>query len=78
MYPAAVVEIAKSFIFKNVGGTSAGAIAALTAAAERRRAADGSTAGFDRLGTVPDWLATDDPDTGHAASPRTEQSFIAY
>jgi len=61
VYPAAVVEIAKSFIFKNVGGTSAGAIAAsLTAAAERRRAADASTAGFDRLATVPDWLATDD------------------
>ena len=55
VYPAAVVEIAKSFIFKNVGGTSAGAIAAsLTAAAERRRAADASTAGFDRLATVPD------------------------
>jgi predicted acylesterase/phospholipase RssA len=61
VYPAAVVEIAKSFAFKNVGGTSAGAIAAsLTAAAERRRAADGSTAGFDRLGNVPDWLAAQD------------------
>ena len=44
VYPAAVVEIAKDFTFKNVGGTSAGAIAAaITAAAERRRARDGST-----------------------------------
>jgi hypothetical protein len=61
VYPAAVVEIAKSFSFKNVGGTSAGAIAAsLTAAAERRRVAEGTTAGFDRLATVPDWLARDD------------------
>lgn len=57
VYPAAVVEIAKEFVFKNVGGTSAGAIAAgLTAAAERRRAADGTNAGFDRLAVVPDTL----------------------
>jgi predicted acylesterase/phospholipase RssA len=61
VYPAAVAEIAKDFVFKNVGGTSAGAIAAaLTAAAERRRAMDGSTAGFERLAAVPDWLASDD------------------
>ncbi|MBV8748225.1 MAG: patatin-like phospholipase family protein [Candidatus Eremiobacteraeota bacterium] len=60
VYPAAVVEIAKKFVFKNVGGTSAGAIAAaLTAAAERRRAFDGSMAGFDRLAAIPDYLATD-------------------
>lgn len=60
VYPAAVVEIAKTFTFKNVGGTSAGAIAAaLTAAAERRRARDGSNAGFDRLGAIPHYLATD-------------------
>lgn len=61
VYPAAVVEIAKTFTFANVGGTSAGAIAAaITAAAERRRARDGSTAGFDRVAAIPDWLATDD------------------
>ncbi|HEX3468110.1 MAG TPA: hypothetical protein VHT05_08550 [Candidatus Elarobacter sp.] len=60
VYPAAVVEISKKFTFKNIGGTSAGAIAAaLTAAAERRRARDGSNAGFDRLAQVPDWLAAD-------------------
>jgi predicted acylesterase/phospholipase RssA len=60
VYPAAVVEIAKDFIFKNVGGTSAGAIAAaLTAAAERRRARDGTMDGFIELGNVPDWLAVD-------------------
>ena len=60
VYPAAVVEIAKEFVFKSVGGTSAGAIAAaLTAAAERRRARDGSTAGFARLGDVPGYLAKD-------------------
>ncbi|HTW82846.1 MAG TPA: hypothetical protein VMD91_02120 [Candidatus Sulfotelmatobacter sp.] len=60
IYPAAVVEIAKTFVFKNVGGTSAGAIAAaLTAAAERCRAAGGSTAGFERIGAIPGWLMQD-------------------
>jgi predicted acylesterase/phospholipase RssA len=60
VYPAAVVEIAKAFTFKNVGGTSAGAIAAaLTAAAERRRARDGATTGFDRVGAIPEYLATE-------------------
>lgn len=61
VYPAAVCEIAKSFVFKNVGGTLAGAIAAaLTAAAERRRATDGAMDGFARLGAVPDWLSEED------------------
>ncbi|MGH7727568.1 MAG: hypothetical protein ACREM2_02085 [Vulcanimicrobiaceae bacterium] len=58
VYPSAVVEIAKNFVFRNVGGTSAGAIAAsLTAAAEYRRQRDGSEAGFERLAGLPDWLA---------------------
>ncbi|MFZ1124873.1 MAG: patatin-like phospholipase family protein [Candidatus Baltobacteraceae bacterium] len=58
VYPAAVFEIAKDFTFKNVGGTSAGAIAAaLTAAAERRRSRDGATDGFDRVAAVPVYLA---------------------
>jgi len=57
VYPAAVVEIAKEFVFKNVGGTSAGAIAAaLTAAAERRRAKGDGDAGFARLGQIPGYL----------------------
>ncbi len=60
VYPAAVCEIAKDFVFKNVGGTSAGAIAAaLTAAAERQRALSGATSGFDRLAAVPDYLASE-------------------
>ncbi|HEY5348675.1 MAG TPA: hypothetical protein VIJ64_03050 [Candidatus Lustribacter sp.] len=77
VYPAAVAEIAKTFVFKNVGGTSAGAIAAaLTAAAERRRARDGSQAGFDELGAVPDWLAADNHLFGlFAPSKRTRALF---
>ena len=60
VYPAAVFEIAQDFLFKNVGGTSAGAIAAsLTAAAERRRARDGSMDGFNRVADIPNYLSTD-------------------
>lgn len=56
VYPAAVCEIAKRFIFKNVGGTSAGAIAAvMTAAAEFRRAT-GDPSGFAMLGNIPNEL----------------------
>lgn len=56
VYPAAVCEIAKRFIFKSVGGTSAGAIAAvMTAAAEFRRITDGP-AGFQLLGNIPNEL----------------------
>src|ERR1700729_282392 len=60
VYPPAVVEIAQHFTYKNVGGTSAGAIAAsLTAAAERRRCIGDGMAGFDRIAALPAWLGTD-------------------
>ena len=46
VYPSAVCELAGTYRFKSIGGTSAGAIAAaLTAAAEHARA-HGSDAGF--------------------------------
>jgi predicted acylesterase/phospholipase RssA len=58
VYPPAVEEIAQRFRFVNIGGTSAGAIAAaLTAAAEYRRLNDGTLAGFARLAAVPAELA---------------------
>ena len=41
VYPGAIIELAKRYRFKNIGGTSAGAIAAaVTAAAEYRRQRD--------------------------------------
>ncbi|HEX2120394.1 MAG TPA: patatin-like phospholipase family protein, partial [Thermoanaerobaculia bacterium] len=59
VYPRAVCELAKEFTFANIGGTSAGAIAAaLTAAAEYRRF-HGSDAGFAALEELPEWLARD-------------------
>lgn len=53
-YPLAMCELAKAFRFKNIGGTSTGAIAAAyTAAAEYARGSrDG---GFDALAELPEW-----------------------
>ena len=52
VYPPAVVELSKRFSFRNVGGTSAGAIAAaVTAAAELGR--NTKTGGFKRLAKLP-------------------------
>ncbi len=54
VYPTAGVELAKRFTLKSIGGASAGAIAAaLFAAAEHRRSALGSSAGFAELATYP-------------------------
>jgi predicted acylesterase/phospholipase RssA len=65
VYPGAVVELAKEFRFVNIGGTSAGAIAAaLTAAAEHRRQTAGSDAGFDELAALPKWLG--ESEGGHS------------
>src|SRR6201995_3765682 len=60
VYTLAVCELAKTYSFKNIGGASAGAIAAaVTAAAEygRRTGAKQSKAGFAGLEKVPDFLA---------------------
>jgi predicted acylesterase/phospholipase RssA len=53
VYPHAVCELAQTYRFRNVGGTSAGAIAAAaTAAAEYGR----GRGGFNELAELPDWL----------------------
>ena len=55
VYPLAICEVATKFQLKQLGGTSAGAIAAaLAAAAERGRHVLG--AGFERLAAIPDKL----------------------
>jgi len=54
VYPPAICKLADQYHFKNIGGTSAGAIAAaLTAAAEYRRRQTGSNEGFDLLSELP-------------------------
>lgn len=56
VYPLAVCKLAETYRFKNVGGTSAGAIAAAaTAAAEYGREGDG----FRKLAALPGWMGAD-------------------
>lgn len=57
VYPPTVLELARDYSFRNIGGTSAGAIAAgLAAAAEYDRRAHGSGEGFVRLAAVVGYL----------------------
>jgi predicted acylesterase/phospholipase RssA len=64
VYPLAVCELAKTYRFRSIGGTSAGAIAAAaTAAAEYGRRGGGSGGGgnvandgFRELAGLPEWL----------------------
>ena len=59
VYPPAILRIAQRFHFRNIGGTSAGAIAAaVAAAAEFRRQSNSTGDGFMKLKTqITDWLA---------------------
>ncbi len=58
VYPLAVCELAREYRFRNIGGTSAGAIAAAAAAAAEcgRRNGHG---GFARLERLPQWVGAD-------------------
>lgn len=70
VYPPAVLELAPTYRFRSIGGTSAGAIAAAaTAAAEYGR----DSGGFTRLEAVKDLLASDGFLMGlFQASPRAQ------
>lgn len=59
VYPLAAVMLSEEFVFKSIGGTSAGAIAAAaTAVAESNR----EKGGFDRLRGLPAYLTQAAPD----------------
>jgi predicted acylesterase/phospholipase RssA len=63
VYPRAVVELAKAYRFRSIGGTSAGAIAAaVVAAAEHGRREGAPGGGFDVLAALPGELAQTGPD----------------
>lgn len=56
VYPHAICELARTYRFRSVGGSSAGAIAAAaTAAAELGR----DSGGFNKLAALPEWLAAE-------------------
>jgi predicted acylesterase/phospholipase RssA len=65
VYPLAVVEISKGFRLKNIGGTSAGAIAAAAAAAAEYARYRGSNSGFDSLANLPQFLGRVPPRNRH-------------
>lgn len=57
VYPSAVCRLAEIYRFVNIGGTSAGAIAAAATAAAEYRRAQGSGEGFEKLSRLPAFLA---------------------
>lgn len=63
IYPKLISGLAATYRFKNIGGTSAGAIAAGACAAAEFRRLRGGSEGFDRLHRLPDELAAE-PLTG--------------
>ena len=57
VYPFALCELARTYRFANVGGTSAGAIAAAGAAAAEHGREHG---GFEKLAALPAWIGAGD------------------
>lgn len=84
VYPKAMYELSKKYRFVNIGGTSAGAIAAvLTAAAEYRRRETGDDTGFKMLEGLPGELAEKEGDMTKLFSlfkpnPETGKIFKAF
>jgi predicted acylesterase/phospholipase RssA len=67
VYPKAITRLSQHYRFKNIGGTSAGAIAAaVTAAVEYNRRTSGSRQGFDILEKLPEELQAKLPDTSRS------------
>src|SRR5215208_481382 len=58
VYPLAVSELARSYRFRNIGGTSAGAIAAAAAAAAEYGRRHGIGTAFRGLEELPGWLGS--------------------
>jgi predicted acylesterase/phospholipase RssA len=65
VYPSAICALARTYRFMNIGGTSAGAIAAAAAAAAEYRRVGGSAEGFAILSGLPDFLKTKPPGSKH-------------
>jgi predicted acylesterase/phospholipase RssA len=59
VYPLAACELAEAYFFKNIGGNSAGAIAAAAVAAAEYRRRNGSVEGFAEVEQLPVWLGAE-------------------
>ncbi|MFI5506153.1 hypothetical protein ACIA48_01700 [Mycobacterium sp. NPDC051804] len=84
VYPPAIVELARDHRFHNIGGSSAGAIAAVASAAAEYGRQSGR-GGFDLLSTIPEELAQKDPATHETTlqrlfvpQPETHQYFDLF
>lgn len=62
VYPWAILELARCFRFRNIGGTSVGAMAATLAAAAEYGRRNGKDSGFEVLRLLPGSLAEELPD----------------
>jgi predicted acylesterase/phospholipase RssA len=58
VYPRAAVTLSKHYRFVNIGGTSAGAIAAAAVAAAEHGRRTGAGKGFSRVEELPEWLGS--------------------
>lgn len=65
IYPRLVSQLSKKYRFRNIGGTSAGAIAAGASAAAEYGRQHGRSGAFDELAALPDELNRSDNPTGH-------------
>ena len=66
VYPAAVAALKDVYTFKNIGGTSAGAMAAAATAAAEFARRNGYRSGFEELERLHKWLAAKAPSGGHS------------
>jgi predicted acylesterase/phospholipase RssA len=66
VYPRAISELSKQYRFSNIGGTSAGAIAASVAAAAEYARGRGNLGAFADLNDLPDWLGGASRDGKHS------------
>lgn len=57
IYPRLIAQLASRYDFKNIGGTSAGAIAASACAAAQYGVRHGNPQAFDTLAGLPAWLS---------------------
>lgn len=66
VYPRAITQLSREYQFANIGGTSAGAIAAAVCAAGEYARAGGKLDAFDEVDKLPGWLGALSPDHRHS------------
>ena len=65
VYPRTVSALKDTYTFKNIGGTSAGAMAAAATAAAEYGRQHGHPEGFDTLGQLDQWLSVQEDGSPH-------------